>query len=174
MSDVRWGFGLQAGEEWRAQHELNRHAQRHALVIIIGPPPSIGGAVNTGSGCILSLDDRLYLVTANHVLEAFERRLADDPTVRWQVSFPSGAQQSLVFNPRDRPAARNVSDDIVAIELSASEVAQVGGPVCSAPLGFPPPVPTPGDFVALSGTRSWTENSMAVTSASRRFPPYSK
>ena len=22
MSDVRWGFDLQAGEEWRAQHEL--------------------------------------------------------------------------------------------------------------------------------------------------------
>jgi hypothetical protein len=133
------------------QSQLNRHAQRHAVAIIIAPPPSVGGVLNTSSGCILGLDGRVYLLTANHVLDSFERRVVEDSAVRWQVSFPAGADHRLVFDPRGRVRSRSRDQDVVAIELTQQEPEQVGAPICSTPLGWPPPIPTAGDYVAISG-----------------------
>ena len=151
MSDGRWTFQLQAGEHWRAQHELNRHAQRHALAIIIARPPSHGGPINTASGCILNHSNRHYLLTANHVLSAFERQVSEDQSVRWQVSFPTGPDKHLIFDPRERNVCRDVTEDVAAIELTGDEVTRMGASVCSVPLGWPPPGLVPGDFIVLAG-----------------------
>lgn len=146
-----WTFELQKREEWRPQHELSRHAQRHTLVIIIGRPPSIGGPINTASACVFSYANGFFLVTANHVFSTFEALVAEDASIRWQVSFRAGSERHLVFDPRERVSLRNADEDIAAIQLSAAEVEYVGVTVCSMPLGWPPPPLAPGDFLVMAG-----------------------
>jgi hypothetical protein len=80
---------------------------------------------------------RVYLLTANHVVDKFERRVVEDSSVRWQVSFPAGTDRRLVFDSRDRVRSRSRDEDAVAIELTEQEAERVGAPICSTPLGWP-------------------------------------
>jgi hypothetical protein len=47
-------------------------AWQHAGGLIIGPPPSKGGDINTASYCLFEKDGTTYLVTAEHVLAKTE------------------------------------------------------------------------------------------------------
>jgi hypothetical protein len=56
----------------------------------------------------------------------------------------------LIFDPLDRVAARDATNDVVLIELRKGEGAEAGRLICTTG-GWPPPRPEPGDVVLVSG-----------------------
>jgi hypothetical protein len=91
----------------------------------------------------LEKDGTTYLVTAEHVLAKTEELLAENPSVVWQAA-------DLIFDPRDRIAVRDATNDVALLELREGEAAQAGRLGCST-AGWPPPTPHPGDFILVSG-----------------------
>jgi hypothetical protein len=137
------------------QSQLNRYAQQHALAVIIGPPPSVGGDVNTASACVIDLSNTVYVLTAAHVYTEYKSRVERNALVRWQIMFPAaddgGLARSVAFDPRERLRSIDIANDIVALELTSDEAAIAGACVCSMPLGWPPPRPEPGALATASG-----------------------
>jgi hypothetical protein len=121
-----------------------RMAQQHAGGLIIAPPPSRDGFFGTGSFCVLQIDGRHWLATALHVIEHFEKAVADDPTVEIQI----GEMRTRLD---DRECLRDKAADVCLVALAAVEAPLTRLPVLSAAAGWPPPRPHEGDYVALSG-----------------------
>ena len=124
--------------------EMVRFAQTHATAVMIAPPPSKGGELNTASAVVLHVQSRYFLITAAHVLRHFEQRKANDPDVQWQVG-------DVVFDPRERVAFRDESSDVALLRLMIPEAPMIRVSVASPVAGWPPPHPTPGQFVLVSG-----------------------
>ena len=124
--------------------EMVKLAQKHSAAIIIAPPPSQQGRLQSASGCVLLLEGTHYLVTAAHVLAGFESRRATDKSVTWQVG-------DLVLNPLDRVAWRDDERDVLMLSLRATEAAMIPVAVASVSDGWPPPHPAADDFVLVSG-----------------------
>jgi len=124
--------------------EMVRFAQQHATAVMIAPPPSHGGKLNTASGTVLQLNSRYFFVTAAHVLAEYEIRVRQDPQLRWQVG-------AVVFDPLERVVFRNDQADLLLLRLMTAEAPMTQVAIASAVAGWPPPPPQPGDFVLVSG-----------------------
>ncbi len=142
------GFRELPAEEQRRIRESGRAildlAYRHTGHIIISSTPAANSPFNSASCFLLKLEERIFLVTAEHVLEETEKLLKDDPTLKWQVG-------QLVIDPRERISFREVKTDRLFLLLRLTEVAQTGLPVLSAAAGWPTPTLKPGDYVAVAG-----------------------
>lgn len=124
--------------------EMVKFAQKHATAIMIAPPPSQHGKLNTASGVILELEGKHFLVTAAHVLAEYEARLQKDQRVRWQVG-------AVVFDPSERLVLRDDKSDVALFRLMMTEAPMTQVHISSAVAGWPPPHPSAGDFVIVSG-----------------------
>ena len=127
-----------------AGQQMARFAEAHAVPIIFGPPAWFGGEVRGATGCVVQLRSQFFVITASHVLKGYESLAQDDPTAVWQVG-------QYRFEPVSRIAWRDHKVDVVLLELSASEASSVGTSVASAPYGWPPPAPSKGHLVLISG-----------------------
>jgi hypothetical protein len=146
--------------------ELVELVQRYAIPLCFAPPLSIGGKVNGATGCILRLDSGAYIVTANHVLTEYDKRSKSEP-LNWQFgNLPP-------FDPIPRVAWRDADRDVVFLRISKKEVLAACNDtslVFEALGGWPPPVPTSGQVVLISGfPRTLREVDSRVISAG----PYS-
>ncbi len=122
-------------------------AQRYAIPLCLAPPLSIGGKVNGATGCIVRLDSGPFIITANHVLDEYERRIKAE-RINWQFG------RLPPFDPLPRVAWRNAKRDIVFLEISESEVNSACNEtslVFSAVRGWPPPTPTERQVVLIAG-----------------------
>jgi hypothetical protein len=124
--------------------EMVKFAQKHATAIMIAPPPSQYGKLNTASGAILQVEGSYFLVTAAHVLAEYEARFQRDQRVKWQVG-------AVVFDPSERLAFRDDPSDVALFRLMMTEAPMTQVHISSAVAGWPPPHPSPGDFVIVSG-----------------------
>lgn len=129
-------------------------AQSYAIPIIFAPPRSIGGELNGATGCILQLTSGYYLITAAHVLRAYQDRLKSGERLNWQVGAlpPSDPLSRIAWgrDSRDNDTAR----DIVFLRISAEEAETACGNsshVATAYRGWPPPMPRVGQPILLSG-----------------------
>ena len=138
---------LPADEQARVRvvgREMVRLAETHAVPIVFGAPAWQRGKFNSASGCLVKVGARTFVVSAAHVLDAFEaeRRAADQ--VIWQVG-------NFGFDPSGRVAWQDKKLDIVLFELAQSEIARVGSHALSVPPEWPPPKPQVGQFALVSG-----------------------
>ena len=120
---------LPADEQARLRvvgREMVRLAETHAVPIVFGAPAWQHGKFNSASGCLVKVGARTFVVSAAHVLDAFEaeRRAADQ--VIWQVG-------NFGFDPTGRVAWQDKQLDIVLLELAQSEIARVGSHTLSVP-----------------------------------------
>lgn len=127
-----------------AGQQMVRFAEAHAVPIIFGPPAWLGGEVSGATGCVVQVGSWFFAITASHVLEGYEARVQTDPRSIWQVGH-------FGFEPLSRIVRRDQNLDVVVLELSASEASSVGTCIASAPHGWPPPAPSVGQFVLVSG-----------------------
>jgi hypothetical protein len=120
--------GLQGSSEFKALTEQEQKTycrvsqsvvqlvQRYAIPLSFAPPPSIGGKVNSATGCILRLDSGPFIVTADHVLSGYEERRKTE-RLNWQFGHLPP------FDPMPRVAWRDSARDVVFLEISDQEVA---------------------------------------------------
>ncbi len=142
------GFRELPAEEQRRIRESGRAilelAFSHTGPIIISSAPAANAPLNSASCFLLKLEERIFLVTAAHVLEETEKRLKDDPALKWQVG-------QLVIDPRERISFREAKTDRLFLLLRPTEATQTGLPILSAAAGWPTPTLKPGDYVAVAG-----------------------
>lgn len=125
--------------------QMVRLARDHAVPIIFAPPLSIGGKINGASGCVLQLDSGIFVVTASHVLEGYEKRLGNREVLNWQVgNLPP-------FDPIARIGWRNREKDIVLLKISEDEAGRIGPCTISAPPKWPVCPPQEGKLVLVAG-----------------------
>jgi hypothetical protein len=151
--------GLQGTSEFKALSEQEQETyrrvsrsvvqlvQRYAIPLCFAPPLSIGGTVNGGTGCILRLDSGPFIVTANHVLSAYEERRKTE-RLNWQFGHLPP------FDPVPRVAWRDPVRDVVFLEISEEEVAGACDStslIFSAPSGWPPFNPIEGQVALVAG-----------------------
>jgi hypothetical protein len=155
-----WGVNnLQGSPEFSAlsEQEQDRYrkvalsvvglAQRYAIPVALAPPPSIGGKVNTATGCILQLGSRWFAITADHVLSEYEERKQLE-SLNWQFGHLPP------MNPLERIVWRDAKRDVVFLEMSQQEVAaacDTTSLVFSASAGWPPLTPVVGQVVLVAG-----------------------
>lgn len=153
-----------------AARQMTKFARDHAVPIAYAPPvrtfhipldgggigsvtlPLTLGKVETASGCVLQLESEYFIVTAEHVVEDFEKRTKEGEVLNWQV----GRLQP--FNPLDRIAWRGSSKhrakDIIFIRMSekeANEACANRTNIISASTKWPAPAPQEGETVLLAG-----------------------
>src|ERR1700733_4525666 len=85
-----------------------RNAFSHCCSILIGCPQKSTIQARSATGTLLLLKGHHYLLTANHVLEGFAKKL----THEWPVHFQIG---DLVINPWSRVVYQSSEDDIVLL-----------------------------------------------------------
>jgi hypothetical protein len=125
---------------------LVRFAYEHSFPITIAPPPGSAtlNQFHNGTGFILKLGDRLFLVTADHVLEYYLiHRKANDGLVFQAAQFR--------LWPEERPIWRDNERDIALVEITAGEARRVGTLIVDPPTGWPPQLPVIGSYVMFSG-----------------------
>jgi len=129
----------------QAARQMTSFALHHAVPIIFAPKRGVAGKVNGATGSILRLGTALYFVTAAHVLAGYEQRVQAGETLNWQMgSLPP-------CDPTARIAKRSVELDIVLLQLTEKEVAEIG-PCHHATFSRPPlPVPSEGRLVLVAG-----------------------
>ena len=128
----------------RAGHHMTQLAYRHAAAVIVGPPPSIGGPINNGSGFVVAVGGRHFLGTAWHVVVAWLHRREAGERVLFQV-------RDAELNPTLETMWRDEANDVALIPISEVQAAQIGVSVCDPIRGWPPPHPVQGRYVLLSG-----------------------
>ncbi len=124
--------------------QMVQFAETHAVPIIFGSPAWRCGKISGATGCIIQLGSRFFVITASHVLEGYEAWIQDEVGSVWQVGH-------LGFEPHSRIVWRDKQLDVVMLELSAKEASSVGTGIVSAPHGWPPPLPSTGQLVLISG-----------------------
>jgi hypothetical protein len=152
----------------RIMREVVGLAQKHAVPIFVAPPPHLGGTVSGATGCLVELRSGVYVITANHVLEAYERRRCSGEAVNWQVG------KLPPFDPVPRIAWRDAYKDIVLVGLSADQASRIGPSIISTPDKWPPPAPVTDQLVLVSGypkvlRQVETSGRVAVGAASSMF-----
>lgn len=152
-----------------ACRQMTKLALDHAVPITFAPPlgkfavPLTGGKFSTvtlpmslgkiesATGCVLQLHDAYFVVTADHILEAYENRINEGEVLNWQVG-------ELRFDPISRVAWRgstkNKPKDIVFLRVTEQEAREACADrnhILSAPTGWPPRAPQEGEMVLLAG-----------------------
>ena len=127
-----------------ACRQMIRLTEGTAAPVIFGPPPRIGGEVNSATACVLRLRSGCFVVTAAHVLTGYEERVDSGEELVWQVG-------RLPFDPLSRVAWRDESTDTVLLALADEEASRVGSSILSPSTGWPPPAPRIGQLLVISG-----------------------
>lgn len=123
---------------------IARFVQQHTAAVLIAPPPGVAGNIDNGSCFILRLQGTPYLGTAWHVLEKWFYRTANGESVVFQVG-------GACVMPPGRIVLKDEQSDIAFLRLQEREAELVGisafEPIC----GWPPPMPSAGEFIHLAG-----------------------
>jgi hypothetical protein len=152
-----------------ACRQMTKLALDHAIPIIFAPPigkfaiplnegkfgtvtlPMTLGKIESATGCVLQLQAAYFVVTAEHVLEAYEKRINEGEVLNWQVG-------DFRFDPLPRVAwrgsSKNRPKDIVFLRVSEQEAKEACADrthILSAPTGWPPRAPQEGEMVLLAG-----------------------
>jgi len=152
-----------------ACRQMTKLALDHAIPITFAPPlgrfavPLRGGQIRTvtlpltlgkiesASGSVLHLQGEYFVVTAEHILEEYEKRLSKGEVLNWQVG-------ELRFDPLPRVAWRGSSKrrskDIVFLRVSEQEARDACADrtiIISSPALWPPAAPQEGRTVLLAG-----------------------
>lgn len=159
----------------RIMRELMTFAQGHAIPIGFAPPlitvavptaegtiasiklPMTLGKIDGASGCILRLDSGLFLVTAEHVLACYEKRIKSGERLNWQIGKLPPVDPLSRIEWRDKPDDRSLMPyrptDIVFLRLSEQEAIEACGEarIVSTPIAWPPPALTVGELLVLVG-----------------------
>lgn len=117
---------------------------RHAVPILISPPPGRFGVVTNGSGFLLRIKDATFLGTAWHVVQRWIERTGEGEALVFQIGKVS-------LNPNDRIAWKDEENDVVLFRVSLPEARQIGISVCEPVPKWPPPHPRVGAYVLTSG-----------------------
>ncbi|SRR5712692_1238049 len=153
-----------------ASRQMTKLARDHAIPITFAPPvktfsiPLDGGRVGTvtlplslgkvesATGCVLQLQSEYLIVTAEHVLEEYEKRIGDGEVLNWQVG------NLRPFDPLPRIAWRGSSKhrpkDIIFLRISEQEAKEACADrthIISASAGWPTSAPQEGQAVLLAG-----------------------
>jgi hypothetical protein len=124
--------------------ELAMLAWRYSCSVLFADPTYGVRSANTASGFVLKLDAKCYFVTAHHILEEYEIKRQTGRTLIFQVG-------NLPLNPVSRLVWGNESRDLAVFDLSGLDLTKTGS-VPYAPIGeWPPPVPSPGEYIQFSG-----------------------
>jgi hypothetical protein len=152
MSDVGASrrFDELSADDQNRYREFGRQMVRLAGVcavpIIFAPAPGIEGNINSATGSVLKLDRGYFLVTANHVLDGYTKRLQSGEKLNWQVGHLPP------FDPLSRIAWKDTAKDTLLLSLSADEARQVGTRAhITAPIEWPPPTPKVDQIVLVAG-----------------------
>ena len=153
-----------------ASRQMTKLARDHAIPITFAPPintfaiPLDGGRIGTvtlprslgkvesATGCVLQLQSEYFIVTAEHVLQEYEKRLGAGEVLNWQVG------RLRPFDPRSRIAWRGSSKhrpkDIVFLRISEQEAKEACADrthIISASTAWPISAPQEGQAVLLAG-----------------------
>jgi hypothetical protein len=123
---------------------MTQLAYGYTAAVIVGPQPSIGGAINNGSGFVVALGGQYFFGTAWHVVNSWLQRMESGEKVLFQV-------RDAELSPALETMWRDESNDLALIPISEAQVGKVGVLVCDPIRGWPPPHPMPGRYVLLSG-----------------------
>jgi hypothetical protein len=159
----------------RIMHELMTFVQGHAIPICFAPPlitvavplaegttasiklPMTLGNIDGASGCILQLESGLFLVTAEHVLATYEKRIDSGERLNWQIGKLPPVDPFSRIAWRDEAGDRSLMPyrptDIVFLWLSEQEAREACGEarIVSTPIVWPPPTLTVGQLLVLVG-----------------------
>ena len=150
-----------------ASRHMTLFARDHSIPIAFAPPlktfvgrigtftlPLTLGKIDGATGCMLQLQSGVFLVTAEHVLEEYERRLSQGEVLNWQVG------RLPPFDPLPRVAWRgnckykSSGKDVVFLRMSDREAREACAGrtnILSASAGWPPPAPQVGQAVLFAG-----------------------
>jgi hypothetical protein len=117
------------------------------------------GKIDGASGCVLRLQSGFFLVTAEHVLRAYEERIGNGERLNWQIGKLPPVDPLSRIAWRDKTAAADRSlmpyrpTDIVLLRLSEQEAQEACGEarIVPAPIEWPPVPLTVGQLVVLAG-----------------------
>ncbi|MGA2712703.1 MAG: hypothetical protein ABSG41_06325 [Bryobacteraceae bacterium] len=150
--------------------QKTKFALDHAIPIGFAPPlrtfaiPLGGGQIGTwtfsrslgkidgGTGCVLRLQSRVFIVTAEHVLAGYEERRDNGELLNWQVGklppfVPRVAWRGgRKYNPKGK--------DMVFLEISEQQAIEACAGrthILSASTGLAPAAPQVGQTVLLAG-----------------------
>ena len=122
-----------------------RLALSYAVPIVFAPPLGVSGEINGATGSLLRLKDQCFLVTASHVLAAYEKRRTSGEKLNWQVGcLPP-------FDPVPLIAFRSDETDILLLRLAEDDAKKVGASIATPVSGWPPPGPIINDVVLVAG-----------------------
>jgi hypothetical protein len=146
-----------------AGQHMTRLAYEYVTVILIGASPEDDTHVNHGSAFLLRLGERLFLGTAAHVLAKYEERLSLSEDVVFEVG-------QVAIDPQSRVRWRDDTRDVVFLEVTSAEATRMGVWV-QEPSRWPPPQPTVGSYIVLSGYPAETRKRLSA--AGFEFPAFS-
>lgn len=130
-----------------ATRELNEIALRHAVDVFVASrrASTVPGPLNHATGVLLRLRGKTLLATASHVLAKFEERVKQGDAVMFQ------AMAAVLADPLGRVHWRDEAHDLVLLEITEAERAQMSSWVYEPRPRWPPPVPSLGSFVITAG-----------------------
>jgi Trypsin-like peptidase domain len=142
---LKWPAELQR-QKLQESRALTQYAFDHVVPIVISPPPSSvePAALRSASGFLLALGDRTFLGTAHHVWKGYLDRVQ----LGEHVIFQAGP---IAIDATTRSIRTDPDRDIAFIEISQADAARFQSAIAKPLLGWPPPLPVVGSFVALSG-----------------------
>jgi hypothetical protein len=130
-----------------ATRELNEIALRYAVDVFVASRRAsvVPGPLNHATGVLLGLGDKTVVATASHVLAKFEKRVEQGDAAMFQV------MAAVLPDPLGRVYWRDEAHDLVLLEITEAERAQVGSWVYEPRPPWPPPVPPVDSFVITAG-----------------------
>src|SRR6266508_6795862 len=104
----------------KAGHKMGEFAFQHCAAVLVAPPPGLAlGRVNNGSAFILKLEERYYLGTAWHVVDAWQKRTASGEHLLFQVGHAD-------LPPAGRLAWHSEADDVAFLRIDDFDVSRIG------------------------------------------------
>jgi hypothetical protein len=130
-----------------ATRELNEIALRYAVDVFVASRRAspVPGPLNHATGVLLQLQGKTVLATASHVLAKFEERVKLGDAAMFQT------MAAVLPDPLGRVHWRDEALDLVLLDLTEAERAQVGSWVYEPRPPWPPPVPPVSSFVITAG-----------------------
>lgn len=121
-----------------------RDTYDHCCSILIGCPHRPTSNASSGSGILVAIDDYYYVLTANHVVEGLAAKRRTGEPAHFQIG-------SMNVDPVARSVYADVEHDVAALAIDASEVRHVARRPYHPVGNWPPPLPSEGACVLLSG-----------------------
>jgi hypothetical protein len=121
-------------------------AYDRVVPIVISAPPrsTVPSELRSASGFFVEISEQMYLGTAHHVWQHFQRRHRAGEGVVFQAG-------ELTIKPDVAGIQDDAARDIIFVPVDAVEARRSGQTISSASLGWPPPPPAVGSFVVFSG-----------------------